>query len=430
MAFLKDRSPEERAAFAREAQKEYDAYRDRGLSLNMARGKPAPEQLDLSDPLYDLIRAEVGVKAADGTDCRNYGVLCGLPEMKSLFGEIIGADPENVIVCGCSSLNIMFDYISQCCTHGVNGGEPWLFCKNRKMIALVPGYDRHFSVAQYFGFELVNVPMTPAGPDMDRLEELAKDPDVKGMFCVPKYSNPDGVTFSDETVRRLAAMQTGAPDFRIIWDLAYTVHDLYEDDADTLANVFEVAKEYGTEDRFIAVASTSKITFAGAGVSAVAASPANIAAIKKRMTVQIIGFDKINQLKHAYFYKNLDDIKAQMRRHATFLRPKFETVLRVLEEELGELGVAAWSRPRGGYFISLDVLTGSAKEVWALCRDCGVTLTPVGATFPYGNDPDDRNIRLAPSYPSLEEIELAAKVIAVSVKLAACHALEDAAAGL
>lgn len=425
MKRLQDYSAAELARFEEAAKEEYKAYQDKGLSLNMARGKPAPEQLDLSDPLYDLTREQVGVKAEDGTDCRNYGLLCGLNETRRLFGEIIGAAQENVIVCGCSSLNIMFDYVSQGCTHGVGGGTPWLFEKDRKMLALVPGYDRHFSVAEYFGFQLVNVPMTPTGPDMDLLEELVKDPSVKGMFCVPKYSNPDGVTFSDETVRRLAAMKTGADDFRVIWDLAYVVHDLYGEASDKLANVFDFAWQYGTEDRFIAVASTSKITFAGAGVSAVAASDRNIAEIKKRMTVQIIGHDKINQLKHAYFYHTLKDIKVQMSRHATFLRPKFETVLRVLDEELSGLDIARWSKPKGGYFISLDVTTGSAKYVEELCRNCGVTLTPVGATFPYGKDPDDRNIRLAPSFPSVEEIELAAKIIAASVRLAACRALKN-----
>ena len=424
MQLLKDYTPEELDRFEREAKATYEAYRDRGLSLNMARGKPAPEQLDLSDPLFNLTRAQTGVKACDGTDCRNYGVPYGLEEMRALFGEIMGAPKENVIACGCSSLNIMYDYVSQACTHGVGGGEPWLFRRDRKMIALTPGYDRHFKVAEHFGFSFVTVPMTADGPDMDRLEEAAKDPSVKGMFCVPKYSNPDGVTFSDETVRRLAAMPTGAPDFRVIWDLAYVVHDLYEDKADVLANVFETAKEYGTQDRFIAVASTSKITFAGAGVSAVAASEANIAEIKKRMAVQIIGHDKINQLKHAYYYKSLDDIKAQMRRHAAFLRPKFETVLQVLERELAGLGIAEWSRPNGGYFISLDVTGGSAKYVEELCRGCGVTLTPVGATWPGGRDPEDKNIRLAPSFPSVEEIEQAAQIIAASVKLAACRALK------
>ena len=422
-SLLKDYSPEALERFGREAKEKYEAYQAKGLSLNMARGKPSPEQLDLSDPLFSLTREQTGVKAADGTDCRNYGVPYGLEETRSLFGEIMGAPKENVIVCGCSSLNIMFDYISQACTHGVGGGEPWLFCKDRKMIALTPGYDRHFKVAEYFGFDFVCVPMTAAGPDMDRLEAAVKDPAVKGMFCVPKYSNPDGVTFSDETVRRLAAMETGAKDFRVIWDMAYTVHDLYEDDADSLADVFGIAKEYGTEDRFVAVASTSKITFAGAGLSAVAASDANIAELKKRMAVQIIGHDKINQLKHAYFYHDLNDVKAQMRRHAALLRPKFETVLRVLDEELGGLGVAEWSRPKGGYFISLDVTTGSARYVEELCKACGVTLTPVGATWPHGKDPEDKNIRLAPSFPSVEEIGLAAEIIAVSVRLAAFRAL-------
>lgn len=425
---LRDYSPEALARFEREAAERYEAYKAKGLALNMARGKPSPEQLDLSDPLFNLTREETGVKSSDGWDCRNYGVPFGLEETRSLFGEIMGVGKDNVVVCGCSSLNIMYDYVSQAMTHGIAGGEPWLFCRDRKMIALVPGYDRHFKVAEHFGFDFVCVPMTAEGPDMDRLEAAVKDPAVKGMFCVPKYSNPDGVTFSPETVRRLAAMETGAKDFRVIWDMAYTVHDLY-DETDELANVFEVAKEYGTEDRFIAVASTSKITFAGAGLSAVAASDANIAEIKKRMAVQIIGHDKINQLKHAYFYHHLDDIKAQMRRHAELLRPKFETVQKILDEELTELGIAQWSKPKGGYFISLDVTVGSAKYVETLCKDCGVTLTPVGATWPLGKDPEDKNIRLAPSYPSVEEIALAAEIVAVAVKLAACRALREGQTG-
>lgn len=423
MSELQSLSPEALAAFRLETEKEYERLKSQGLSLNMARGKPAPDQLDLSDALYDLPREKVGVKAADGTDCRNYGLLCGIPECRSLFGELFGVPSDNVIACGSSSLTLMYDVIAQGMTHGFGGNEPWIFCEKRKFIAVVPGYDRHFAIAQHFGFELLNVPMTPEGPDMDLVEELVKDPDVKGMFCVPKYSNPDGITYSDETVRRLAAMRPAAKDFRVIWDEAYIIHDLYEDDFDTLANVFDISRGYGNEDHFIAFASTSKITFAGAGVSAMAASDANIREILGRLTLQIISYDKINQLKHSYFYKTVDDLKAQMKKHAALLRPKFDVVLEVLEAGLGGLGIAYWNKPKGGYFISLDVTGASAKRVYELCRECGLTLTAVGATFPYGKDPNDRNIRLAPSCPSVEELRTAAEIVTVSVRLAACEAL-------
>lgn len=418
MKKLTDYTSEELAAFEKVAQAQYQHYCDMGISLNMARGKPSTEQLDISDFLLNANKERIGVKAEDGTDCRNYGDLCGIPECRRLFAEMLGVDAGNVIACGNSSLSLMYDYISQCCTHGVAGGEPWIYDKKRKFIAVVPGYDRHFAIAEHFGFELVNVPMTDEGPDMGAVNELIKDSSVKGMFCVPKYSNPDGVTYSQKTVEMLSAMQPAARDFRVIWDEAYIVHDLYEE-KDELANVFDVAKKYGTEDRFIAFASTSKITFAGAGIAAMAASSRNIEEILKRLGLQIISYDKINQLVHAHFFKNLNDIKAQMEKHAQILRPKFDTVLSVFEKELGGLGIAVWSKPRGGYFISLDVMTGSAKYVGELCRKCGLVLTNVGATFPYGKDPNDRNIRLAPSYPSCGELENAAEIVAACVKLAA-----------
>lgn len=411
-------SPEELRAFKDQAQKEYDELKARHLSINMARGKPCAEQLALSTELFDLDLAQCGYKAEDGTDCRNYGLMCGIPEARRLFGEVFGVDAKNVIACGSSSLNLMFDYFSQCYTHGVAGSTPWSKVDGYKIIAVVPGYDRHFAVAEYFGAQLVSVKMTADGPDMDAIEELVKDPTVKGMFCVPKYSNPDGITYSDETVERLAAMKTAAEDFRVIWDEAYIIHDLYEE-KDELANVFDVARKYGTEDRFVAFASTSKITYPGAGVSAIAASDANIDEIKKRLTVQIISYDKLNQLRHSFLYRNLDDLKAQMVRHAEILRPKFAKMSEVLHKRLDGLGVASWTDPKGGYFISLDVNVGSAKYVGKLCSECGITLTGVGATFPYGKDPDDANIRLAPSCPTVDEIETAAEVICASVKLAA-----------
>ena len=408
------------------AEEKLAVYRAKGLSINMARGKPAPVQLDFSDAMLNLTKAELGVYSEDGTDCRNYGDPFGIPECRRLFGEIIGVPAENVIACGNASLELMYDYISQCMTHGAGGGRPWIEDPQRKMIAVVPGYDRHFAIAERFGLEMVNVPMTPAGPDMDQVEALVKDPHVKGMFCVPKYSNPDGITYSDETVARLARMETAAPDFRVIWDEAYIVHDLY-DEHDELMNVFEAAKPFGHEDRFIAVASTSKITFAGAGVAVIAASDANIREIGKRMAVQIISYDKMNQLRHAHFYKTADDIRRQMQKHAAVLRPKFDTVLRVLHRELDGTGIARWTDPRGGYFISLDVTVGSAKYVGDLCRACGLTLTNVGATYPLGVDPTDSNIRIAPSCPSVQELETATGILAAAVKLAACIALLEPA---
>lgn len=423
---LRELSEAELACFEKETRARYDAFKARGLSLNMARGKPAPDQLGLSDNLLNLTLEQTGVKAADGTDCRNYGVLCGIDECRKLFGEIIGVPYTNVIACGSSSLNLMFDCVCQGYTHGFAGCRPWSEIKDRKFIAVVPGYDRHFAIAQYFGFELVSVAMTPDGPDMDAVEELIKDENVKGMFCVPKYSNPDGVTYSDETVERLAAMTPAAKDFRVIWDEAYIVHDLYEEDRDELKNVFDAARKYGHEDHFFAFTSTSKITFAGAGVSAVAASDANIREILARMTIQIISYDKMNQLRHCYLYKNLDDVRAQMKRQAAFLRPKFEAVLEIFDRELAGLGIAQWSRPKGGYFISLDVTTGSAKYAYELCKECGLTLTGVGATYPYGKDPEDKNIRIAPSCPSPEELKTAAEIVAEAVKLAACREIREA----
>lgn len=424
MKLLIDYSPEQLAAFEADVQKRYDEIASSGIVLNMARGKPAPEQLTLSDNLLSLSLENVGYLASDGTDCRNYGLLYGIPECRKLFGELLGVDASNVIACGSSSLNLMFDFIAQCCYNGIAGEPPWMLNKNRKFIAVVPGYDRHFAIAQYFGLEMINVPMTKGGPDMDMVEELIKDPDVKGMFCVPKYSNPDGITYSDETVRRLAKMKSAAKDFRVIWDNAYAVHDFY-DDGDKLLNIFDESAKYGNEDNFVAFTSTSKITFAGAGVSAIATSKNNFDEISKRLTLQIISYDKINQLKHCYLYKSLDDIKCQMKKHADIMRPKFRTVLEILRNELEGLGIARWNEPRGGYFISLDVDVGSAQYVGSLCSKAGLTLTGVGATFPYGKDPADRNIRLAPSCPSVEELKVASEIICLAVKLAACKAIRE-----
>ena len=422
MKNYRELSPGALREIAEAARAELEGYRAQGLSVNMARGKPAAAQLDFSDGLLNLTKESLGVIAEDGVDCRNYGDPLGIPECRRLFGEIMGVPAGNVIACGNASLELMYDYISQCMTHGTGGCAPWIGDPERKFLAVVPGYDRHFAIAERFGLQMLNVPMTPSGPDMDLVEALVRDPHVKGMFCVPKYSNPDGITYSAETVRRLAEMQTAAPDFRVIWDEAYIVHDLY-DEVDELANVFEFAGPAGHADRFIAVASTSKITFAGAGVAAIAASDANIREIGARLAIQIISYDKMNQLRHAHFYKNLNDIRAQMKKHAALLRPKFDALLQVLHEQLDGTGVAKWTDPKGGYFISFDVVVGSAKAVGELCRSCGVVLTGVGATFPYGKDPNDANIRLAPSCPSETELRTAAHILCAAVRLTAAEEL-------
>lgn len=404
-------------------QKRYDDFKAQGLSLDMSRGKPSPKQLDITMDMLDSVKFEDAYKSENGFDCRNYGVLDGIEECKKLFAELLDVDTKNIIVGGNASLTMMFDYIGQCMTHGA-GDEPWLKQGNVKFICPAPGYDRHFGILEFYGIEMICVDMLSTGPDMDKVEELIKDSSVKGMFVVPKYSNPEGITFSDECVRRIAALKPAAKDFRVIWDNAYCIHDI-NDTPDTLLNVFEAAKEYGSEDMFIEVTSTSKISFPGAGVAALAASDNNIAAIKKRMTIQTIGNDKLNQLRHARYFVNLQGLKDHMKKHADFLKPKFDAVLRCFEKELAGKGIAEWKNPNGGYFISLNALEGTAKRIGELCKDAGVVLTPPGATYPYGKDPKDSNIRIAPSFPTVEELEKAAELLAISVRLSACEKLLD-----
>lgn len=396
--------------------KEFAEIKKLNLKLDMSRGKPGADQLDLS---MDMLKTVIGVcdcKAENGFDCRNYGVLDGLPECKALFAEILEVRPENVIIGGASSLNLMFDYISQCMTKGA-GAEPWMQQGKIKFICNVPGYDRHFTICEHFGIEMINVEMTENGPDVEKIREIVKDESVKGMFCVPKYSNPDGITYSDNTVRALAALQPAAKDFRVIWDNAYVVHDL-TDTPDHLLNIFEACKEYGSEDMFVEFTSTSKISFPGAGVSAIAASDNNIKAIKARLSMQTISYDKMNQLRHVKFFKDLDGIRAHMRKHAAIIAPKFKIVLDALDEQLKENDLARWTKPNGGYFISLNTTNCSAKRVGELCKELGVVLTSVGATYPYGVDAADRNIRIAPTYPSTDELKKAVEVLCLCVKLA------------
>ena len=422
MKRLQDFTKDELQAFVAENKKRYDDIKAQGLSIDMSRGKPSPVQLDMAFEDFKKAFEITDYYSKTGFDCRNYGLLDGVQEAKELFAELLGVETKNIIMGGNASLELMFSFISQCWSHGIGGCKPWSQQEDVKFIAVVPGYDRHFGIAEYFGIKMVNVPISETGPDMDEVEELVKDPSVKGMFCVPKYSNPDGYTYSRETVERLAKMKPAAPDFRVIWDNAYIIHEIYEE-GDELANIFDYAKKYGTEDNFVEFCSTSKVTFPGAGISALAASDNNIKEILKRLTIQIISYDKMNQLRHAKMYPTVDDLKAVMKKHAAIMRPKFDAVLDMLEKELGGLGIASWHKPGGGYFVSLNVDTGSAKYAGQLCKDAGLTLTGVGATFPYKNDPEDKNIRIAPSYPSVEELEKAAELLCVAVKLAAAEAL-------
>ena len=397
-------------------EERYNEFKARGLKLDMSRGKPCKEQLDLSVALND-----VKDYVSDGVDVRNYGMLDGIPSCKKLFADLMGVKPENVIVGPTSSLNLMFDYVSQCYTHGA-GSTPWCKLDKVKFLCPVPGYDRHFTILEHFGIEMINVDMKQDGPDMDAIEELVKDPSVKGMFCVPKYSNPQGITFSDDVVRRIAALKPAAEDFRIVWDNAYCVHDLVED-GDKLLNIFDVLPEYGNEDMVVEVCSTSKITFPGAGVSAIIASDNNIKMIKSRLSAQVISYDKMNQHRHVVFFGDANGVLNHMKKHAAILKPKFDIVIKTLNEELAGKGIASWFAPKGGYFISLDVMDGCAKRVGELCKEAGVTLTSVGATYPYGKDPNNKNIRIAPSFPPVDELSLAAELLCICTRLAAAEKL-------
>lgn len=407
-------------------QKEYKGFEEAGLQLNMARGKPERAQLDLSMPMMDLLDSKSDCLAADGTDCRNYGELDGIPEAKKLMAEIMECRPEQVIVFGNASLNVMFDAVARYMLHGVCGGTPWCQQGKVKFLCPVPGYDRHFAVTECLGIEMINVPLGEDGPDMDLVEQLVgSDPLIKGIWCVPKYANPTGISYSDEVVRRFATMKTAADDFRIFWDNAYCVHHLYEeaDKQDQILNILDECEAAGNPDRVLEFASTSKITFAGAGISAMAASENNLKDAKAVMTIQTIGYDKLNQLRHVLFLKDRAGVDAHMMKHAAIMRPKFEKVEQMLSEEITPLGIGSWVSPRGGYFISFNTLPGCAKRTVALSKQAGVVLTGAGAPFPYGKDPEDTVIRLAPSFPSMEELIEATKIFICSVKLASVEKL-------
>ena len=419
-----DMSKEELLALKESLNKEYAEAKAKGLALDMSRGKPSAKQLDVSLGLLDTINSSSDLKALDGTDCRNYGVLDGIPEAKKLMADMMGTTPDHVIVYGNASLNIMFDQISRAYTHGILGNTPWCKLDKVKFLCPVPGYDRHFAITERFGIEMINIPMSESGPDMGMVEEyVSKDASVKGIWCVPKYSNPQGYTYSEETVKRMAALKPAAEDFRIFWDNAYVIHDLYDDNKDEIADIISECEKAGNPDMVFEFASTSKVSFPGSGIAALATSANNIADIKKQLTIQTIGHDKLNQLRHVRFFKDINGLKEHMRKHAEFMRPKFEAVESVLEEELGGLGIGSWTEPKGGYFISFDAMDGCAKAIVAKCKEAGVKLTGAGATFPYGKDPKDSNIRIAPSFPTPEEMKQAADLFVLCVKLVSVEKL-------
>ena len=419
----REMSKEELASLKEQLEAVYKEYQGKNLSLNMARGKPCKEQLDLSLPMMDVLNSSSDYISADG-DVRNYGILTGIQEAKELMGAMMDAPAENIVMYGNASLTLMFDTVSRAWTHGVCGSTPWCKLDKVKFLCPVPGYDRHFAITEYFGIEMINVPMTPTGPDMDIVEELiANDDSIKGIWCVPKYSNPQGISYSDETVRRFARLKPAAPDFRIYWDNAYTIHHLYDHDQDHLIEILAECKRAGNPDLVYKFASTSKVSFPGSGIAAVAASKANLEDFRSYMQIQTIGHDKLNQLRHVKFFKNIDGLHEHMRKHAAILRPKFEMVLNTLDRELGGLGIGEWTKPHGGYFISFDSMEGCAKAIVAKAKEAGVVLTGAGATYPYGKDPKDSNIRIAPSFPTPEDLGKAAEVFVLCVKLTSVEKL-------
>ena len=418
MKAYKELSREELISLKGELEKQFEDAKGKGLKLDMSRGKPTPAQLDMTADIMDVLTSESDYKTESGIDTRNYGLMDGIPEAKRLMGEMMGVSADNVIVYGNASLTIMYDTVSRAVTHGIMGNTPWCKLDKVKFLCPVPGYDRHFKITEHFGIEMILIPMTENGPDMDLVEKyVSEDEAVKGIWCVPKYSNPQGYSYSDETVKRFAALKPAAKDFRIFWDNAYGIHHLYEDKQDYLIEILMECKKEGHPDMVYKFSSTSKISFPGSGIAAIAASDANLTDIRKQMRIQTIGHDKLNQLRHARYFGNIHGMVQHMKKHADILRPKFDIVLKTLDKELGGLGIGSWLAPRGGYFISFDSMDGCAKAIVAKAKEAGLIMTGAGATFPYGKDPKDSNIRIAPSYPTVEELKVATKIFVLSVKL-------------
>ena len=424
MKAYKDMDKNELLALKEELSGAYEAVKRKGLSLNMARGKPSDEQLDLSMGLLDVVNSGMKVVAADGIDCRNYGEMDGIYEAKKLLADMVGLPPENMIVCGSSSLSIMYDTVSHAYALGVNGNTPWCKQEKVKFLCPVPGYDRHFAITESFGIEMINIPLYQDGPDMKLVKEYVEtDPAVKGIWCVPKYSNPTGCTYSDEVVRAFAALKPAAPDFRIFWDNAYAIHDLYDNGGDQLLNIMDECKKAGNENLAFVFCSTSKVTFAGGGIAGIASSPENAEWFRKTLAIRTIGYDKINQLRHALHFGGIEGMKKRMAEQAAIIRPKFEAVYECFDRELAGLEIGTWTKPNGGYFISFDALEGCAKNIVAKCKEAGMVTTGAGATFPYKKDPKDQNIRIAPTFPSLQDIKTAAELFALCVKLCSVEKL-------
>ncbi len=424
MKAYQELSKEELLSLKEQLEAAYEDAKGKGLKLDMSRGKPAVSQLDIGMEILDVLNSQSDMKSEDGIDVRNYGLPDGVKEARRMMAGIINVPEDNVIVMGNASLPIMYDTISRSMTHGVMGSTPWCKLDKVKFLCPAPGYDRHFAITEHFGIEMITVPMTPQGPDMDMVEKLVNsDSTIKGIWCVPKYSNPQGYSYSDETVRRFAALKPAAEDFRIFWDNAYAIHHLYEDRQDEILEILSECEKAGHPDMVYEFCSTSKVSFAGAGVAAIASSKANLDFIKKCISVQIICYDKVNQLRHVRYFKDVNGMKEHMKKHAAQMRPKFEAVLKVLEKELGGLGIGTWTNPNGGYFISFQALNGCAKAIVAKCKEAGVILTKAGATYPYGIDPDDSNIRIAPSFPTQEEMAQATDLFVLCVKLVSVEKL-------
>ena len=424
MKAYKELDKEELLALREDLNRQYEEAKAKGLKLDMSRGKPSASQLDMERDFMDVINSDSDLKTKSGVDCRNYGLLDGIPEVKKLMADMMNVSDDRVIVFGNSSLNIMYDTIARAMIFGVVDSTPWCKLDQIKFLCPVPGYDRHFAITEQFGIEMINIPMTAEGPDMDLVEKYVnEDPAVKGIWCVPKYSNPQGYTYSDETVKRFASLKPAAEDFRIFWDNAYAIHDLYEDKSDSLLEILSECEKAGNPDMVYEFGSTSKVTFPGSGISALASSRANLDSIRKTMTIQTIGPDKLNQLRHVRYFKDIEGMKAHMKKHAAIIRPKFEAVEKVLEEELEGLEIGQWTKPNGGYFISFDAMEGCAKAIVEKCREAGVVLTGAGATYPYKKDPRDSNIRIAPTFPSEEELSVAADLFVLCVKLVSVEKL-------